>query len=489
MASTVAFLADAARHAPDTPFAIGEDEVLTFAEVDEQAGRFAVAVRSWGVAPGDPVALMLPNAPAMVVAVYGTLRAGAVPVMLSLAAPGPEVSAALRAVGAVALVADAGCAEAAHAGAEAAPSCRHVHVGALDVVLSRVEGEVEPPSVAPDDPALILFTSGTTGTPKGAVVTHANVAYFADLFARDFWRVGPGDVLLMLAPNAHIIGQCVLHTACAAHAGLRLMQGFEPGAFLRAIEHDRVTFFAGVPSLGRFLLASPALDTADLSSLRTVMLGGAPVGPELVEALEARLGARVLPGYGMTEAAPIAYVSLDEPAPPGSVGRAAPQTRLRVVDEAGDDVPTGERGEVLVRGPQVFGGYHGDPEGGWFDGWLRTGDVGVLDNDGFLTLVDRLKHLIKTGGYAVYAAEVERVLDAHPAVAEAAVVGRPHPKVGEVVHAFVALRDDVPTADLIRHCRQHLASYKAPRVVTCLDALPRSRSGKVDRAALAATAP
>ena len=305
------------------------------------------------------------------------------------------------------------------------------------------------------------------------------------MFERHFWRVGPGDVLLMLAPNAHVIGQCVLHTACMARAGLRLMSTFEPGAFFDAIARDRVTFFAGVPSLGRFLLGAPALDAADLSTLRTVMLGGAPVGPELVEALEARLGARVLPGYGMTEAPPIAYVDRDVPAPPGSVGRAAWGTRLRVVDAEGRDVAPGERGEVLVRGPQVFRGYHGDPDAGWLDGWFRTGDVGTLDADGFLFLVDRLKHLIKTGGYAVYAAEVERVLDAHPAVAEAAVLGRPHPRVGEVVQAFVALREDVPDAELVRHCKSHLAAYKAPRVVTRLEALPHSRSGKVDRAALA----
>ena len=480
--------AEAARAAPRAPFLIGEAEAVSYGEAERQSAAVSRALLAAGIGAGAPVALLFPNTPAQAIAQLGVLRAGAVPVLLSLAAPAPEIAASLDTVGAVALLADPSCAEAGRAGAAGAPRCALVvddlMAFAADVAADVADGVA---ARAASDAALILFTSGTTGRPKGAVVTHANVRHFADFFVREFWRVGPSDVLLMLAPNAHVIGQCVLWTACAAGAAVRTMQGFTPERLVRAVERDRVTMFAGVPALGRFLLASPALDGAELGSLRTVMLGGAPVEPDLVAALEARLGARVLPGYGMTEAAPISYVSPDVTAPPGSVGRPVWGCEVRVVDADGADVPTGERGEVWVRGPQVFAGYHGDPDAGWTDGWFRTGDVGVLDADGFLTLVDRLKHLIKTGGYAVFAAEVERALLSHPAVAEAAVVGRPHATLGETVRAVVALRDGAVASatDLSRHCKTLLASYKAPRTVSFVERLPRSRTGKVDRHALA----
>ena len=478
---------DAACRAPDAPFLIGEAEAVSYGEAARRADAVARALQAHGVGAGAHVALLFPNAPAQAVAQLGVLVAGAVPVLLSHAAPAPEVAASLDAVGAVALLADAECAATAHRGAAIATTCGLVVDDIAAFASAGPPGDVDAAPRVPSDAALVLFTSGTTGRPKGAVVTHANVRHFADFFVREFWRVGPEDVLLMLAPNAHIIGQCVLWTACAAGAAVRTLHGFTPERLVHAVERDGVTVFAGVPAIGRMLLASPAVDAADLSSLRTVMLGGAPIEPDLVEALEARLGARVLPGYGMTEAAPISYVSPDAAAPPGSVGRPIWGCEVRVVNADGADVPAGGRGEVWVRGPQVFAGYHGDPDAGWTDGWFRTGDVGVLDADGFLTLVDRLKNLIKTGGYAVYAAEVERALLAHPAVAEAAVVGRPHATLGQTVQAVVALRDGAAASatDLSRHCKALLASYKAPRAVTFVERLPRSRTGKVDRHALA----
>jgi long-chain acyl-CoA synthetase len=297
--------------------------------------------------------------------------------------------------------------------------------------------------------------------------------------------------MLMAAPAAHIFGQAILNVACAARAALHLLPRFDVSGFVNSLDAERVTFFAGVPALAQHLLRSPLMAGRDLGAVRLVMLGGSPLDPELLRTFRERFGVQVVTGFGMTEAVPVTFLTQEmmDRAPAGSVGRPVWGTRVRIVDAAGQPVPAGEPGEIMVRGPQVFQGYHNRPDDTaavWRDGWYRTGDVGTLDADGHLFILDRLKDMIKRSGYSVYPAEIERVLHSHEAVQDAAVIGVPDPVVGEEVKAFVALRPGLATSteDLIRHCRAELASYKVPRLIEFRDALPRNPAGKIVRSAL-----
>jgi long-chain acyl-CoA synthetase len=498
MLNVAMVLEEAARQAPNKTYVIGGEQRLTFRQVETEARRFANVLSGLGVEPGQRVALLLPNVPLFPIGYYGALKRGAVPVPLNVLAPGPEIAYFLRDSGAVALVALAPLAEAAIAGLDGAEGCRHLLLAGLpadapcpaparrleDLLADAGTAFTSAPTQA-DDVAMILYTSGTTGYPKGAALTHFHYHFVSHLLARDLWRIGPDDVVLMVAPAAHVFGQVLLNGACAARASLSLMSRFEPAAFLRTIERDRVTFFAGVPAIGQLLLGSPQVAQFDLSSLRLAMFGGAPMPPGMAEQIRHRFGIEVITGFGLTEAVPITFVTADmKQAPPASVGTPVWGTRVRIVGEAGRDLPAGAVGEIVVRGPQVFRGYHGQSQptaDAWLDGWFRTGDMGHLDENGYLFLAGRQKEMIKTSGYAVFSAEVERVLYAHPAVAEAAVIGVPHATVGEVVQAFVVLKPGAVASarELIAHCKSQLAAYKAPRRIRFRDGLPKNRAGKV----------
>ncbi len=488
---------------PGGQFLTGGSERLDFARTDAAARRFANVLASLGVTPGERVALLLPNTPAFVVCYYGTLKRGAIPVPLHAGSPAPEVAFYLSDSGATVLVSAASCAESATEGFAAAATCHHLIVDApaaaalqppalrLADLLSTASEAGETASTGPNDTAVILYTSGTTGRPKGAMLTHFNMFFFSQLLARDLWRLTADDVMLMAAPAAHIFGQAILNVACAAGAQLNLLARFDVSRFLHAIDSEQVTFFAGVPALAQHLLHTPLFRDRGLGSVRLVMLGGSALDPELLRRFRARFGVQVITGFGMTEAVPLTFLTADaiDRAPSGSVGRAVWGTRVRIADEAGNPVAAGDPGEIVARGPQVFQGYHNCPDetaAAWRDGWFRTGDVGRLDEQGYLFILDRLKDMIKRSGYSVYPAEIERVLRTHDAVAEAAVVGIPDPVVGEEVKAFVALKPGLETSadELIRHCRAALAAYKVPRQIEFRDDLPRNPTGKVIKRAL-----
>ena len=496
-------LEHAARTTPDHPFLSGGRERLSYADVDVAARRFANVLASLGVTPGERVALLMANCTAFVVCYYGVLKAGAVAVPLHPSSPGPEVAYFLEDSGASVLIAAGATAAAATAGFDAVSSCRHLVVDdspddpervgglSLEPLLSAASADHESWPTVPQDVAVILYTSGTTGRPKGAKLTHFNVHFFSRLLAGEFWRLTADDVVLMAAPPAHIFGLAILNVSCAAGARIFLLPRFDVALFLDAVDAEGVTFFAGVPTLAQHLLRAPLAHGRTLGDVRLVMLGGAALEPELVQAFRDRFGVPVITGYGMTEGVPLTYLTEDtmDSAPPGSVGRAAWGTDIAIVDDAGVAVPAGEPGEIVVRGPQLFDGYHDRPDESasvWRNGWFRTGDVGRMDGDGHLFVLDRLKDLIKRSGYSVYPAEIERVLHAHEAVAEAVVVGVSDPMVGEEVKAFVALRPgrSISADELIRHCRATLASYKVPRLVEFRDALPRNPTGKLLRRAL-----
>jgi long-chain acyl-CoA synthetase len=493
----------AARINPRARFLTGGSDVFDFERMDAAARRFANVLASLGVTAGERVALLLPNTSSFVICYYGTLKLGAVPVPLHAGSPAPEVAFYLTDSAASVLVAAGSCVEAAADGFASVATCHHLIVDVPDSeavapptlrlteLLTMAGEEFETAPTRPDDVAVILYTSGTTGRPKGARLTHFNIFFFSQLLTRELWRLTRDDVIVMTAPAAHIFGQAIVNVACTAGAQLHLLPRFDVAGFLQAVDEQHVTFFAGVPALAQHLLRTPLLRGRGLGSVRLVMFGGAAVDPELMRAFRSRFGVEVITGFGMTEAVPVTFLTADtiERAPSGSVGRAVWGTRVRIVDEAGQSLPPGEPGEIVVRGPQVFDGYHNrrdDTAAVWRDGWFRTGDIGRLDEDGYLFILDRLKDMIKRSGYSVYPAEIERVLHTHDAVAEAAVVGIPDRVVGEEVKAFVVLKPGMATSadELTAHCRSALAAYKVPRQIEFRDNLPRNPVGKIVRRAL-----
>jgi long-chain acyl-CoA synthetase len=345
---------------------------------------------------------------------------------------------------------------------------------------------------APGDLAVLVFTAGTSGPPRAAMLTHANLLANIEQCARVEGRaLRADDVVLGVLPLFHIFGlNVVLGQALHAGAAVVLQERFDPVESLEAIRRHRVTVVAGAPPMYVAWATMPGADRDAMRSVRLAISGAAKLPEEVAAAFTARFGVPVFEGYGLTEAGPVVTTGVGDLPRPGSVGVPVPGVEVRLVDADGDDVEAGDPGEIWVRGPNVFAGYWQDPEATARvltpDGWLRTGDVAVADADGWLYLVDRRKDLIIVSGFNVYPAEVEEVLRAHPRIAEAAVVGEPDPYSGEAVKAFV-----VPVAgthldedEVIAHCASRLARYKCPTRVAFVEALPRNAVGKALRRAL-----
>jgi long-chain acyl-CoA synthetase len=335
---------------------------------------------------------------------------------------------------------------------------------------------------------VILFTSGTTGLPKGVLLSHAACLAAAETFS-SVCELDDTAVLLMFMPASYVIGQVMLHVTCLLGATLSLLRRFTPQDFCQTVERDRVSFFIGVPTAGEYLLAYPDSSLYDLSSLRKAVFGGAPVQPEFAARIKTFLGVDFYVGYGLTEATPLSFITPDQPLLPHSIGKPARGTVIRIVDEAGLDAPVNTPGEILVTSPCLCDGYLDLPEQTarrFQDGWFRTGDLGQRSEEGIFFLFERMDDAIKTSGYFVYPAEIERVLMSHPAVAEAAVVGAPHRQLGELVQAFVVLRPDasVTARQLSGYCRQRLSNEKRPRRIVFCSNLPKNSSGKILRRVL-----
>jgi fatty-acyl-CoA synthase len=348
------------------------------------------------------------------------------------------------------------------------------------------DGNARAAEVADDDALLLVYTSGTTGKPKGAVLTHAN-CFWTNLSFDRTSGVGDRDVVLSVLPQFHVGGWNV-QPLLAWWKGARVVlePSFEPGRALALIEEKRVTTMMGVPATYLFMAEDPAFATADLSSLRNAVVGGAPM-PETLLATWQERGVEIVQGYGLTEAAPnvLCLPAEDATRKRGYAGRPYPHVDVALRDPDDGRLLEGAGiGELVVRGPNVFAGYWRDPEAterAFADGWLLTGDLAERDDEGYYRIVGRLKDLVISGGENVYPAEIEDVLHAHPAVAEAAVIGVPDERWGEVCLAFVALRPGVEAAEreLLDHCRTRLAGFKVPKGVRFVDALPRSGMNKV----------
>jgi long-chain acyl-CoA synthetase len=479
--------------------AIGEATV-TYGRLHDMVQRFAGALKGLGVRPGQHVALLLPNVPQFSVAYFGTLAAGAVVVPLNVLLTEDEISYHLSDSDAVALVAWDGLFTQAQGAFNRAESAHHLIVAKPDPADTTapagahnmsmlIDGAVpftdyEPTS--PDDPAVILYTSGTTGHPKGAELSHFNMFFNANYSGSRLLPLDSTTVALAALPLFHSFGQTVMHNAVLGQGGTVVMlPRFDPVDALRLMERHRVNLFAGVPTMYFALLHTPEADDFDLD-LRYCVSGGAAMPVEVMRAFDEKYGVDILEGYGLSETSPVAaFNTLDRPKKPGSIGPPIWGVEFRLVDDAGtiiDDVAT--PGEICIKGHNVMRGYYKRPEAtaeAIVDGWFFTGDIGVRDADGYYAIVDRKKDMIIRGGFNVYPREIEEVLYAHPAISEAAVIGIPHESHGEEVKAIVALKDGAAATaeEITAYCREHLAAYKYPRVIEFRDVLPKGPTGKI----------
>jgi long-chain acyl-CoA synthetase len=441
----------------DAPALFAADMTLTWRELVQRAGGVAQRLVEQGLKPGDHVAVLLPNGWRFAVALLGGLMAGATVSPLN-----PVLAAAER----------------ARILADLRPRI------VLDAIGEETADWSRP--LEPRAPALILYTSGSTGRPKGAVLSHAALDAALVSWAGPVMGLTGTDCVLAALPLSHSFGiNGALLAPILGGARVAMVEPFTPAGALAAIARHGVTVFPAVATMFRRLLDTPALNPSDLKSLRLAVSGAAPCPWDLAQEWRARTGVRILRGYGMTELfRPISFRADDPLDVPDAIGRPVPGVELRIVDDAGRPRPAGETGELWIRSPAVMEGYleaREETRAVLVDGWFRTGDLATVSAEGFVTIAGRQKELILRGGYSVVPAEVEAVLLTHPAVAEAAVVGVPHPDLGEEVAAFVTLHAGatVDPAALIAHCRESLAGYKYPRRLTVVPELPKSATGKI----------
>jgi long-chain acyl-CoA synthetase len=463
-----------------------DDTEVSYALLDEGSKRVAGILREKGVEAGDRVGIMLPNVPYFPIVYYGILRAGGVVVPMNVLLKGREVGFYLKDSGAKVLFAWADFGEAARAGVdEAGAELVEVAPGAFEQLVMAAEPVQEVADRAGDDDAVILYTSGTTGTPKGAELTHDNLRRNAEV-SRDLHTTSGADVILGALPLFHSFGQtCTLNAGISAGATITLLPRFDPAKAMEILQRDQVTIFMGVPTMYGALLHAPGRESADLSTLRLCVSGGASLPLELMREFEAAFDAVILEGYGLSETSPVASFNHSaEDRKAGSIGTPIAGVEMRVVDEDDNEVPTGEVGEIVIKGHNVMKGYWGRDDAthdAIRDGWFHSGDMARVDEDGYFFIVDRKKDMIIRGGYNVYPREVEEVLYEHPAVREAAVLGVPHPEWGEEVGAAVALKDgeSVTAQELRDYVKEQVASYKYPRESWFVDELPKGPTGKI----------
>jgi long-chain acyl-CoA synthetase len=476
----------AAAHAELPVLRQGADVVVTYAQLDDATARVAAMLRAKGIGSGDRVAIMMPNLVSFPMIYYGVLRVGGVVVPMNPLLKSREVAFYLGDSGAKAIFAFAGFADDASKGAaDAGAECVIVTPGEFEASLADVEPDREVAERDDSDTAVILYTSGTTGQPKGAELTHANLTRNAEISVKLF-SAEPGDVIFGGLPLFHSFGQtCGLNAAVRSGACLTLIPRFDPTEALQTLERDRVAIMQGVPTMYVALLQHPEREKYDTSSLRISVSGGAALPVEVLRGFESAFGCILLEGYGLSETAPVAsFNHPDKERKAGSIGTPIEGVEFKLIDDEWNEVTGDAVGEIAIRGHNIMKGYWNRPEAteeAIRDGWFRTGDMARRDEDGYYFIVDRKKDMIIRGGFNVYPREIEEVLYEHPAVAEAAVIGVPHPTHGEEVAAAVALKPGQSvTADEIRdYTKERVAAYKYPRHVWFVDALPKGPTGKI----------
>ena len=478
-----------AREHGDRPAVRLDDLVLSYDQLLDGARRITALLRSKGVGPGDRVGLVLPNVPPFPVLFYGALAAGAVVVPMNPLLKAREVKYYLEDSGASVVFAWEAMAEEAGKAAESVGiECVPVEADGFLELLAQHEPDDEVVDREGDDTVVLLYTSGTTGQPKGAELTHDNLLTNAAVSAETLVELSSDDVVMGCLPLFHCFGlTCGLNAAVTAGACLTLIPRFDAAKALEVVGRDRVTVFEGVPTMYAGMLNVEDAASYDVSSLRTCISGGSAMPVEVMKSFEETFGCIVLEGYGLSETSPVASFNRpDLERKPGSIGVPVRGVEMKLLDDDGQDVEVGDVGEIAIRGENLMKGYWGRKdatEDAIPDGWFRSGDMAKQDEDGYYFIVDRKKDLIIRGGYNVYPREVEEALYEHEDVAEVAVVGVPHPELGEEVGAAVALKSgrSVSEDELRDFAKERLAAYKYPRHLWIVDELPKGPTGKILR--------
>lgn len=478
------------------------DKATTYRELDAHITRFAAGLQQLGLQKGDHIALLLGNTPHYIIALYGAFRAGITAIPINPIYTADEISYILN-DGDVKLVvaldkvvpvieklaADVNVAQYIICETSEDTSWAQSSIAAQFIPFTHFMHQAHPlsdVSVLGEDVAIILYTSGTTGKPKGVMLTHDNL--YAN--ARDvghYLGITREDRVVTTLPMFHVFCLTVAMNAPLIQGGtLLIMPQFSPAEVTRVIKQYEATMFAGVPTMFNFLYQYPGATKEDMQSVRLWISGGSSLPVALLHDFEAKYDVKIREGYGLSEASPVTcFNPIDRPNKAGSIGLDIVNVKNRIVDPDGNDVPVGQVGELIVQGPNVMKGYYKMPEATAAtlkDGWLYTGDLARQDEEGYFYIVDRKKEVIIVGGYNVYPREVEEVLYNHPGIAEAAAVGVPDPEQGEVVVSYIVKADDtLSEEDVIAYCREHLAKYKVPRRVAFLADLPKNTTGKILR--------
>jgi long-chain acyl-CoA synthetase len=508
------FLEDSARNYPERVAVVLGEQRLTYAQVDAAANQVANMLVERGIRPGDKVAMSCPNVPYFPIVYYGILKAGGVVVPLNVLLKGREVAYHLKDSEARAYFCFQGTSELpmgaeGYAGFGQADGCEHFFLITADPTApSPIEGAEtlgaavggQPPVfetvlAQETDPAVILYTSGTTGQAKGAELSHSNLVLNALTCNRLFKAQPATDTHLLVLPLFHSFGSTVnMNAGFASAATLVLLPRFEAAAAVKLLQEENVTFFAGVPTMywGLLNALSDGVDVERIAAnMRVAVSGGSSLPVEIITQVRERLGVTILEGYGLSETSPVATFSDPDSDPrPGSIGIPIWGVQVKLIDAEWNTIEAvDEIGEIAIRGHNIMRGYYNRPEATaevMRDGWFRSGDLGRRDKDGFYYVVDRAKDMIIRGGFNVYPREIEEVLMTHDAVSLAAVIGVPHPSHGEEVKAFVILKDGVTATEeeLVAWGKEQMAAYKYPRMVSIVETLPMTATGKLLKRAL-----
>jgi len=500
-------LEDAAREEPDRDAVVFGDLRMSYRLLETVAGQIANLLAARGIGPGDTVALACPNLPYVPMVYFGILKTGAAVVPLNVLLAAPEITYHLDDAEASAFFCFEGTPELplGQRGWEGFGASRCEHFFALPATplatestidgaqslwaaLDGMPGEFDTAVTSPDDTAVLLYTSGTTGRPKGAELTHANMLLNA-IVSDSMFAKSEHDVYLAALPLFHSFGQTtIMNTGFYRRATLILQARFEPGEALTLMGREKVTLFAGVPTMYWALLNYPRLDEHDVAAiagnLTVAVSGGSAMPLEVLNGVKKRFGVDILEGYGLSETAPVAsFNRSDKPTKPGTIGLPIWGVQMKLVDAEWNDVADGP-GEIAVKGHNVMKGYYQRPDATAAvlrDGWFRTGDIGTRDADGYYTIVDRAKDMIIRGGFNVYPRELEEILMTHPEVSLAAVIGVPHESHGEEIKAYVIRTPETTLGedDLIAWAKENLAAYKYPRIIEFRDDLPMTATGKI----------
>ncbi|HSP38006.1 MAG TPA: long-chain fatty acid--CoA ligase [Frankiaceae bacterium] len=480
-------LTDAAEKHGDRPAVRLDDTTLTFDQLNGASAQVAGLLRSKGISPGDRVGIMLPNVPYFPVAYYGILRYGCTVVPMNVLLKGRETTFYLQDPEAKAVFAWHDFLDSAKIGADAAGAeVIEVKPGEFEKLIGAETPLPEVAEVEADDTAVILYTSGTTGTPKGAQLTHANLRENVVVTTETLIEITDTDVILGALPLFHVFGMtCSMN--CGVYAGALLTQipRFDPAKALEIIQRDKVTVFMGVPTMFSAMLNLANREDYDVSCLRVCISGGSAMPVEVMRGFEEAFGCKVLEGYGLSETSPVAsFNHPDRERKPGSIGTPIRGVAMIVGDDEANEVPEGEVGQIWIKGHNIMKGYWKRDDATaevMRDGWFATGDLAKVDSDGYFFIVDRKKDMIIRGGYNVYPREIEEVLYEHPAVREVAVLAVPDDSLGEEVAAAVALKEgaEVTVEELRAFAKEQVANYKYPRHVWIVDELPKGPTGKI----------